>query len=99
MKNYVVIDKGWLENRITNYREYMRESPGDYKVYTALISELETILIAQCKPLQPLIEDAFSSGGARSYFESLEEYESWAKEETDKHPTLQEYIENLKINE
>jgi len=28
----------------------------------------------------------------------MEGYESWAKEEADKHPTLQEYIENLKID-
>lgn len=99
MEEFLVIKKSWLEDRISNYTEYRNKvsDPHVFNNYSGIISELETILITQNRPLQPLLEDAYNTGGSRSYFESLEGYESWAKEEADKHPTLEQYLENLKI--
>ena len=91
MKNYIIIDKTELEERIKELRKVNNSAVNH--IYSNMANELVNIL-SSGKDLQPVLEDSFDTGATRCY----DLYKpSASKQFKDLDETKQDYINNFKL--
>ena len=94
MKNYIIIDKIELEERIKELRKV--NNPAVNHIYSNMANELVNIL-SSGKDLQPILEDAFNEGFEDGIIASFGDNTDGDLMFRIKESEKQEYINNFKL--